>query len=384
MKSRKLGLLFVLVMGLISVGNARAQAVGSERRPYRESISAALAVGNYLDAYSAVFMLNDSAPSELVEALMSEPETEADQQTQVFLLLFAGLPDKALTEAEGLPESSFSLVIQVAANDILGNVEAADHAFALALEGAPDEAQLYVLRAAAAFVKGEPDKILENSSHAIELNPKLAAAYRLRGIAKLYTGDPEAALADADSAIKLDPSVYFFHYLRGNAHFALGDPEAALADVDAALALNPSSFIGHVMRSKANVALNNGQQAAQDFASAVEARTNEVVSGDSLVPGEPVQMTMTFGRTFRLPFEVQAGQTLSAHVAGVHPGEVDPLVLVLSPEGVPLVFNDDASDDTLDAEINGYTLLDSGTYTLVVSHANGGSEGKIEALLSLI
>jgi hypothetical protein len=86
---------------------------------------------------------------------------------------------------------------------------------------------------------------------------------------------------------------------------------------------------------------------------------------------------MTAGRTYRLPFTAQAGQTATIQATSVNPGEVDPVVLVVGPDGTPLVFNDDASDETLDAVISEYELPTSGTYMLVVSHALGGSEGDI-------
>lgn len=378
----KFSLLLTFLTVLAMIGSVRAQTGEFDGTTHLEALRAALSAGNYLDAYNEVFMLTDSAPTELTEALAAEPETEAASQTHVFLLLFSGQPVQALVETGALPESHFTFVAEAAAYEILGNEDAAD-AFKLGLDGAPDEGQFYGLMAAAAFVKGDPEAVLENSEFAIELNPGLASAYRLRGIGKLRSGDPKAALADANHAIELDPSVYFFHYLRANIHFALGDPEAALVDVNAALAINTHSFLGHAMRSNANLALNNEPQAAQDFARAIQVRTSEIVDVEPLVDIEPLPLTMTFGRTFHLPVEAQSGQTLSINVLNVNPDVVDPIVLLISPDGVPLTFNDDASDETLDAEIMEYSLPESGIYTVIVSHANGGSEGNITITISL-
>lgn len=383
MQLRKFSWLLTFFTVLAIVGSLRAQTGEFDGASHLAVLRTALSVGDYLDAYNEVFMLYDSAPTELIEALAAESETDAESQTHVFLLLFSGQPVQALAEIETLPESPFTFVVRSAANNILGNAEDTAAAFPLALDSAPDEAQFHGLMAVTAFLSGDPEVILEHSGLAIELNPNLAAAYRLRGIGKLRTGDPEAALEDADYAIQLDPSIYFFHYLRANIHFALGDPEAALSDVDAALALNPQSFLGHGIRANANLALNNEQQAAQDFASAIQMRTSEVVVVEPLVDAEPLQLTMTFGRTFHLPFEAQSGQKLTINVTNVNPNEVDPDVLLISPDGVPLVFNDDANDETLDAAIMEYMLPESGIYTVVVSHANGGSEGDITFTLSL-
>jgi hypothetical protein len=59
------------------------------------------------------------------------------------------------------------------------------------------------------------------------------------------------------------------------------------------------------------------------------------------------------------------------------------VVLLVHPDGTRLVFNDDASDETLSAAISGYDLPQSGIYLLVVSHANGGSEGDIAVVLTV-
>jgi hypothetical protein len=92
---------------------------------------------------------------------------------------------------------------------------------------------------------------------------------------------------------------------------------------------------------------------------------------------------MTAGRTFRLPFEAEAGQHMTVSVTSVNPGEVDPVLLVVDPDGTPLVFNDDISDENLDSAVSEFELPASGMYTLVVSHARGGSEGNIVVGLEL-
>jgi tetratricopeptide (TPR) repeat protein len=237
--------------------------------------------------------------------------------------------------------------------------------------------------AGAAFAGLNLPDLLQHSNQALELDDSLAGAYRLRGIGEMFSGDPEAALADADRALKLSPSSYFFHYLRANAHLAGGDPETALGDVDAALAIEPNSAIGHATRSRLNMALGNAEQAAQDFLQSIDARTVEAITTDPLVSGEPLSAAMTFGTTFSLPFQAEAGQVLTVSIKSADPGKVDPNVALLNPEGIPIAFNDDASDETLDAGIEGFVLPDSGTYTLKVSHANGGSEGPIDILLSV-
>lgn len=376
--------LFIMTIILFTlVASVHAQTAAFDGAAHIEALKIDLETGKYLDAYDEVLMLNDSAPVERNALLSAAPQTDADAQARIFVLLFSHRPEQARMEAKALADSVFADVVAAAANESLGNTLDSAKALESAFKQVSAPAQLYGLIAAADFDKGSAEDLLDNVGQAIDLDPQLTGAYRLRGLAKLYTGNPQAALADADQAIALDPVVYFFHYLRGNAHFALGDPQAALSDFEAGLALNPQSVIGYAMRSKANMALGNIQQAAQDFAASIKVRTSELVQGDALVADQPIQVTMTFGRTFHLPFEAQAGQSLGVSVTSVHPGEVDPVVMVLSPEGAPLAYNDDASDESLDAQVADYLIPANGTYTVVVSQANGGSEGPVEITLTL-
>jgi hypothetical protein len=181
----------------------------------------------------------------------------------------------------------------------------------------------------------------------------------------------------------LDPSYYAFYILRANVQLGLGDPQAALKDLGTAIDLNPRTRIGHGIRAKVEQALGDQEAAAQDFATFIDLTTLETIDGAELIAGEPMTVPMTAGRTYRMPFTAQAGQTATIRVTSVNPGEVDPVVLVVGPDDTPLVFNDDASDESLDAVISDYEFPASGTYTLVVSHALGGSKGDITISLDI-
>ncbi|MCB9454271.1 MAG: hypothetical protein H6672_22790, partial [Anaerolineaceae bacterium] len=75
----------------------------------------------------------------------------------------------------------------------------------------------------------------------------------------------------------------------------------------------------------------------------------------------------------------------SLSAMSVEPGAVDPLMLIVAPDGTPLTFNDDADpdNDVLDSMIADFPAPSDGTYTLIVSHALGGSEGDIQVLVDL-
>lgn len=223
----------------------------------------------------------------------------------------------------------------------------------------------------------------ESASHAIELDPGIPQLYRLRGFTSMAMGDPETAIEDANQAIELEPDYFAYYLLRGNAYRATGDLEAALADFDQIVALVPRSSFAYVLRAEAQVQLGQNGDAAVDLATVVELDTLERIDGESLLMVSPAILNMTYGRTYYLPVDAEQDAVLTISVPSVEPGEVDPLVLILAPDGTPLIFNDDAdpANDVLDAVIAGYEAPTMGTFTLVVRHARGGSEGDIEVMI---
>ena len=70
-------------------------------------------------------------------------------------------------------------------------------------------------------------------------------------------------------------------------------------------------------------------------------------------------------------FSGAAGQTVTIAATTT---AFDPLLILISPGGVPLAINDDASASTRDASLT-FTLPTAGTWTVVVNHATGAATG---------
>ena len=68
---------------------------------------------------------------------------------------------------------------------------------------------------------------------------------------------------------------------------------------------------------------------------------------------------------------------LAPDVDTVEPGFVDPLIILIGPDGKALIGDDDISRSEYDAVISDYRLQSSGQYTLVLSHAEGGANGTL-------
>ncbi len=365
-----------LIVTLLLAGRVQAQS-HFDAESHLQQLNAALAENRFLDAYNAFFQINDSSPAAVKAIYESAAQTDADRVTQAFFFALTGRADDALTTVDSLPENVSTLLIRAVAANLLDQQNVSDAALAKAVDLADDDAQLYGLIANAAFIHFDVERMMTYSTRALELQPDLALALRAHALANLMSGELQTALEDSNRGLEIDPEFYGFHTLRANIFMAKGQPEDALAELDAALALNPDSSVANGIRSRVYAALGNMEAATRDFAAAMNVKTAEVVDGGALIVGQSTSVTMTLGRAFHLSLDGEQGQSVTLSVASQVPGAVDPTLLLLSPEGVPLTFNDDASDDTMDASIKGYTLPESGTYTIVVCHANGGSEGDL-------
>jgi hypothetical protein len=181
-----------------------------------------------------------------------------------------------------------------------------------------------------------------------------------------------------------DPGYFAFYILRGNAHRATGDSQSALADFDQVIALAPQSGFGYALRAELKLQMGDDAAAALDISTAMELETIDRIDGAALVTDRPAMIPMTFGRVYYLPFEAHQGDKLTLSAISVKPGAVDPVILIVAPDGTPLIYNDDADvdADVLDAVIADFEAPADGTYMLMVSHARGGSEGNIEVLVA--
>lgn len=356
-----------------------------------ERLSSAIQADDYMTAYSDVFLLNNTAPETVLSHLDELRNGDEQRELRGFLAIFAVVPDYdlALSNVEQIlitePENAFAYVIRAAAYEGLEDFDTAAVAFNQAVDLSPDDAQVYGLMAAAQFSIFNIPGVRENASRAIELDPNSPQLYRLRGFTSMVMNEAEAAIEDANRAIELDPGYFAYYVLRGNAYRATGNPEAALADFDQITTLVPQSSFGYALRAEVKMQVGQVSAAASDLKTAVELDTLERIDGESLIAGTPVTLPMSFGRAYYLPFAAQQGDILSLSAMSVEPGAVDPLMLIVAPDGTPLTFNDDADpdNDVLDSMIADFPAPSDGTYTLIVSHALGGSEGDIQVLVDL-
>src|SRR5690606_19888494 len=104
-----------------------------------------------------------------------------------------------------------------------------------------------------------------------------------------------------------------------------------------------------------------------------EASDGERIELGSTAYGRPVDVNMGAGAVMEIRFEGNEGdeETMTASST-----EADPVISQLRAANPPPAGDDDSGNST-DSRISELELPEDGTYTLLVSHAGGGSDGSI-------
>lgn len=155
--------------------------------------------------------------------------------------------------------------------------------------------------------------------------------------------------------------------------------DKALADLKTALELQPQMQDYYMARGAIYSETQRLDLAAPDFYRRMTLTERESIEA-SLTPDEPVIIEMDYAVAARLQFEGEAGQLVSISARDYLGTGVDPLLVLLDVDGRPLLGDDDGGGET-DALIADYELPADGAYTVMVSHANAGFEGKIRVIL---
>ena len=194
-----------------------------------------------------------------------------------------------------------------------------------------------------ALMSGDYQVALESFRRALNLNHQDAEAMNWMGVTYRYLGDYEASISHITMAMQLDESYSLPYLSRGITYENMENAEASAADYFQYAMLNRSRTLFHAE-----------------------------LEGDS-----EFELPMREGWVYSIPFDAKRGQTIDIGVTTSAPGFVDPLIILIAPDGKALIGDDDISRSEYDAVIADYKLPANGEYTLVVSHAEGGANGTI-------
>ena len=171
----------------------------------------------------------------------------------------------------------------------------------------------------------------------------------------------------------------YAYYTRATVSMSDDKLHEALDDLTLALELQPDMQDYYLARGNIYAKTEQERQAGADFYQRMTLLERETLELD-IEFGEDVTVEMAQGLVARLRFAAEAGQQVTIAARDYLGAGVDPLLALLGVDGRPLT-GDDSGGGELDALILGYELPAAGVYTALLSHANGGYEGKIRVSL---
>jgi tetratricopeptide (TPR) repeat protein len=249
----------------------------------------------------------------------------------------------------------------------------------------PTFSQAYFGRSLAYMAQNAAESALEDLDRAIATAPDVpnyrAAVYAARGRLYRIQDRVEEAIADYSESIDLSPSPQTYTD-RGILYLQTENYAAALDDMNSAIDLNSEEPVLYYYRAVVQTESQHLPEAAADFYQFLTLIETRSIEGDELQSGRPVVVELNPGIIHRLPFEATAGQTLNAIAGGRRGTSTDPLMILLDPDGEPLIADDDSGGGTT-ALILQQPLEKEGTYTLIVGHSLGGFTGNVDVQIEL-
>lgn len=263
-------------------------------------------------------------------------------------------------------------------------LEAGDHTtalldFSLYLALNPGSSQAYFGQAISLLSLERPEDALQSIEHAIATAPEhagfRAALFTTQAQIQLALDQPEAATASLSAAIELSPSAVTYA-TRADLLARRGDFQAAIADLDAAIALTPDDPLLYLQRALLHNQVQDRAAAGADYFQYINAIGVTIGRNGPLIPGEMIITTLEEGLVQVFTFEGRAGQIASVGAAARPGDSVDPLIVLIDPAGQPLGGDDD-SGGNFDPLLRNVPLTTDGTYSVLLTHAMGGSAGQV-------
>ncbi len=365
--------------------------------------------------YDQAYALITTAIADATDRILADGDTLEERALRGYLYWYTGQNENALADFDAILRQDdgnvYAYIFRGAANLYLGNEAKATADFENAIEIAAEPAGVYAQVGAMYANTGDPERGIEFYNQAIELEPEVAHFYSYRAFAYDQMGDTEAAIADYTSAIELEPENESYYLNRAFEYEQLGDYAAAADDYGSALAINPDNANSYQLRgwalieqaeyaeavtqfdqaltlapddrwsylgrATAQAQLGDNGPSARDFESYVELTQSYLTDAETIKPGNSLTLELSEGQVYAVPLNAEAGTTLEIQ-ATAQSLDLDPLILLVGIDGVPLAGSDDIASGNLNAAITDVVVPASGRYTLLVTHAGGGSYGTLD------
>lgn len=304
-------------------------------------------------------------------------QADIDRLTQL-----AAANSTVTTTPPATQEDINTLMQQAVANDQQGNLEAAIRGYSRVLELNPESADTLFRRGIAYARLNNLPLAVEDFTQIITLFPDEPLAYYFRGLLNVDLGKAQEALIDFDRTIELDPQNMDVLVSRGRVYIIEGRLQEAVNDFTRAIEINPAAYGIYLYRGYTYNALNDNINAAKDYLEWLKRIQTRTIDQERLSAGESRDLEIAQGWVHHIPFQATAGQILNIE-AVASSVQLDPLLVILDRDGVPLIANDDNGVSS-DSAILNFILPADGMYTIIVSHAGGGSNGSVQVRLGLL
>jgi hypothetical protein len=196
----------------------------------------------------------------------------------------------------------------------------------------------------------------------LELRPDDVYANLFRGSSRVSKGASRAEGAlDLERAIALAPWSPDVRHIVADA-YTYGkepDPERAFAEAMLALQWGMDTARIHAILGSAYLAFGDVLAAAMHVQRHIDLVTTEVVAASPLAAGDSLVLDFVPGRTYEIPVQALAGETIS--IATTSKDYWDTILVLLAPDGSPVLGSDDtngyfAAFDWVAAEMGTYRL----------------------------
>lgn len=355
---------------------------------------AALRVGRYSMAVNDANIVTDYAPH-LVDTALADYTSQINMDggsVPTFMqraLLYWTLAEDQLViqDAERIiqldPQNAFAYLLRGSSNQYLGDrlTPAADFTQALLLD--PNNADIHALIGSTYIQTGDAMNGVMHLDQALGIDPANERAYYFRGLVALGESHYADAIADFSRAIAINPQYIDPYYDRGLTYARQANYAQAIGDFDQALRINRDFSLAYLSRGVVYDLTGDEQAAVRDYMHYVTLNRSANVPGQPLTPGTPVSLQMNAGLVYTLPLVAQAGQMVS--ITATSPNNLaDPLIVLLGTDGITVIAgNDDEVTGGYTAAIHDLSLSADGTYTLLVTHSDGGAQGTVNVNLAV-
>jgi tetratricopeptide (TPR) repeat protein len=227
------------------------------------------------------------------------------------------------------------------------------------------DAQDYLINCDLAFDENRYDDAQLACQRAIDLGVSDVFVYAALASTYYMQNEHEQAIEALNSAIELQPNAGRLYLSRAVNYAELGNYDQAMADVQRGFELGVTDEGAYLSRAIVYSLMGDQQQAAEDYLVWVNANSSQAIQLNLEDGQRLVQMSSSM--VYALRFDGETGQAVVIRaVASPETADVDPLIVLLAPDGTPLAGDDDE-----------LTLPTTGRYILLVTHAGGGTTGDI-------